>query len=192
MASANSGLDAPTGEACLGRDRRSRPAEPSTRRCFTGSIQRATVVALVAVIASAALAPTASAICEAQVVFEGRYYFGEPAPGLERGPVIGAGHRPGCEDTVPYMNGKLVEKPPPLPVPVAVRRVRGMSPAQFVAVEGQPDSLYRLGHVIPYWLEDEPSQQYEWRSPLVVVLLGLGLTLVAGVALLAKRRSRPS
>ena len=97
-------------------------------------------------VASAVVAPSASAACAAVVFFEERIYFGNHAPKLRVGRSIGKGKQPdGCNDVVEVFEGVTVENPPVPLRDVIVRRVVGKAPSAAVAVEGDSDTVF-LSH----------------------------------------------
>jgi hypothetical protein len=101
-------------------------------------------------VVAAATAPPASAVCASVVFFEERLYFGNHEPNLDVGRPIGEGKQPdGCNDVIEVFDGVTVENPPVPLRDVIVRRVVGKAPAEAVAVEGNPDTVFLYDRPLP-------------------------------------------
>jgi hypothetical protein len=101
-------------------------------------------------VASAVTASSASAACVPVVFFEERIYVGDHAPKLDVGRAIGEGEQPdGCNDVVKVVDGVTVENPPVPLRDVIVRSVVGRAPAEAVAVDGDPDTVFLFARKAP-------------------------------------------
>jgi len=128
------------------------------------------------------LAPTAHASCAAVVLFDGRTYYGVGGASgpVEIGAVAGTGEIPGCDDTVEFQDGELVEESPPEPTPVTVYAVRGASVEERIAIElGDAKALFSVGAPLASSEEAEgPGSSHALELVFAVLAIALGTTLV--------------